>query len=637
VTELVRGQISDRPWGLTFGQLGLRELTGQLTVHAEDGRDYRVAFQHGAVVGASSPQPVDAASRIAMTSGLLSSSQVATVAKQIAATPEIDEIALLASAARLQPEQIAALRRRVIGQRAARTFSVEAGWFVVDDTITIPVAPDAAVDVRAVVLQGARLNLSEQRLVSELRSLGSHFTLGETALAHATWFGLEAPEMPILDELRTGTTVPEIEARHREIDPRTVQAVIYALVACRECQISEPPVIQPVRARSLSAEPVSVSFTRRSGEHAIPASLSASPGAGSLPVSRTSTGKGAMTATPTPPPAAPLATRANTAAEEFRAAAGTPTHRSPVRKAYADDSTPITPRTATPSVAPPARTAAPSEPPRTTTAPSEPPRTTTSPSVAPRTSTPSQPPRTTTSPSVAPRTTTPSVAPPRTVTPLPDEPAKKRQTTAPWPQVKTPPPTREKAPSAPPVITPRTISQSGVVTTGVPAPRTISQSGGMAIPRTLSPGYSEGSDRVSQAIDEAAEAYKRGLEALRANQLPLAVEQLTRATTLNPHEFEHAALLAFAQLLSAAPGERTKLADKTRKMLTRVSQKSRDPIQALVYLAQLEHVLGNDKQAVVHYRAAIAADPAHAQAIAELQQLEDKALEKSGFGLFKKK
>ncbi len=96
-------------------------------------------------------------------------------------------------------------------------------------------------------------------------------------------------------------------------------------------------------------------------------------------------------------------------------------------------------------------------------------------------------------------------------------------------------------------------------------------------------------------------------------------------------------MLAFAQLCAAQPADRPKLADKTRKMLNHASQKSRDPVQAMVYLGQVERMLGNDKQAAIHFRAAITANPEHKQAALELQQIEDKALEKSGFGLFKKK
>jgi hypothetical protein len=543
VAELARGQITDRPWGLTFGQIGLRAVSGQLTVRASDGREYKVAFEEGAIVGATSPQPADAVTRIAMTSGLISSSQVANVARQIAATPEIDEIALLASACRLGPDQVAKLRRRVLMQRAARTFSVEAGSFVLEEDITIPTAPDAAVDVRSVVYQGARLNLSELRLVAELRALGSRFTLGETALEHAEWFGLDAQAMPVLDALRGGTTLPEIEARHREIDPRTVQSVIYALVACREVTATQAGDQSPMADMSVSFKAI--------------------PPAGSGPV--VATAKDSTSPVRVPP--------ANTAEQEFRTASGTSNGPSPARRAYNDDSTPM-------------RTGATNPPPK--------------------------------------RPDSQGGAPPVRTGTMPPPVANR----APAPPANAP---RTKAPSSPP-LRPRSPSEHPVIS------RTASASGGFAIPRTISQGaYSEGSDRVTQSFDEAGAAFKRGIDALQANQLPLAIEQLTRASTLNPHEFEHSAMLAFAQLAHAPQGERAKSADKVRKMLSHASQKSRDPAQALVYLGQLERLLGNDKQAVVHFRAALVARPEHPQAQRELDQIDDKAIEKSGFNLFKKK
>jgi hypothetical protein len=48
VAELARGSTADRPWGRTFATLGLRGVTGQLTVAAE-GRRFLVVFDQGAV------------------------------------------------------------------------------------------------------------------------------------------------------------------------------------------------------------------------------------------------------------------------------------------------------------------------------------------------------------------------------------------------------------------------------------------------------------------------------------------------------------------------------------------------------------------------------------------------------------
>ena len=180
MAQLVRGTIADRPWGRTLAAIGLRGSTGQLTL-VTDSKRYAVVFVGGAVVGAASPLASDAAVRVALTGGLLSSTQVADISRRQAAAPERDEIELIADALRLGPEQALRLRRRVVAQRAARTFSMERGDFVFDDQITVAVVPGSELDIRAVVFLGARQNLSEGRLESELAQLGSWFRLQPSA------------------------------------------------------------------------------------------------------------------------------------------------------------------------------------------------------------------------------------------------------------------------------------------------------------------------------------------------------------------------------------------------------------------------------------------------------------------------
>ncbi|MGN6106148.1 MAG: DUF4388 domain-containing protein, partial [Kofleriaceae bacterium] len=220
---------------MTLGSLGARQCTGQLSLDA-DGKRYGIAFDHGAVVGASSPLASDSAARVALIHHLISPVQIAEITRQQVAHPEREEIEVLAEIAKLNLDQTIRLRRRVIEQRAARSFSIERGGFVVDSHVAIPVITGLAVDVRAVIYLGARMNLSEQRLADELRPLGAHFVLERGAAGELPAFGFTDAEQPILDALRSGTTLPELEARHRELDPRTVQAVVYALVCCGLCK-----------------------------------------------------------------------------------------------------------------------------------------------------------------------------------------------------------------------------------------------------------------------------------------------------------------------------------------------------------------------------------------------------------------
>src|SRR4051812_36058922 len=127
--ELARGSVTDRPWGMTLGALGRRHCTGQLTL-VEGTRTYGIVFDHGAVVGASSPLASDSASRVALLNQLIAPAQLAEVTRRLAAAPDRDEAEIVGEVARLSVDQMVKLRRKVIEHRAARTFSVERGDFV---------------------------------------------------------------------------------------------------------------------------------------------------------------------------------------------------------------------------------------------------------------------------------------------------------------------------------------------------------------------------------------------------------------------------------------------------------------------------------------------------------------------------
>ncbi|HEY6178126.1 MAG TPA: DUF4388 domain-containing protein, partial [Kofleriaceae bacterium] len=254
MAELARGSTADRPWGRTFATLGLRGVTGQLTVAAE-GRRFLVVFDQGAVVAAWSPLASDAAVRVALTSHLVSSSQVPEISRRQAAAPERDEVDLIAELARLGPDHALRLRRRVIAQRAARTFSVNQGEFVVTDEAELHVFAGCELDVRAVVYLGARVNLSEQRLDAELDQLGAWFQLKPGIDDDLPQFGFSDVEQPVVERLRDGGTLADIDGfASTFVDGRTVRAVIYALASCNACEI-EPAPGQPRRQTPSRAVP----------------------------------------------------------------------------------------------------------------------------------------------------------------------------------------------------------------------------------------------------------------------------------------------------------------------------------------------------------------------------------------------
>jgi DnaJ-domain-containing protein 1 len=236
VGDLARGSVTDRPWGRTFATPFLRGLTAQLTVVSE-GKRFAVAFDHGAVVAAASPLAADAAVRVALTGHLVSSTQVPEIARRQAASPSRDEISVIADLARLGPDHALRLRRRVIAQRAARTFSINHGEFVFTDRRELDVTAGCALDVRAVIYMGARANLSENRLSAELAQLGSWFRLPSGVDDDLPQYGFGELEWAVIERLRDGGTLEELEqVTESVVDARTVRAVVYSLAVCNACE-----------------------------------------------------------------------------------------------------------------------------------------------------------------------------------------------------------------------------------------------------------------------------------------------------------------------------------------------------------------------------------------------------------------
>jgi hypothetical protein len=253
----VEGSVTDRPWGITLATLGTERRTGQLTLR-DDGRELRIEFERGLVVGATSPLAVDSASRIALTMKLITPAQASEVKRRGKLARDRDELELIAEVAQLAGEVTARLGEEVVVRCAARTFAIDQGRYVLE-VAAPPAVGRSGVDIRRVVYRGVRMNLSDERLAFDLRQLGTWFVLKPKTVDDLSGFGFTKIEAPILEALRGGTNLASLEARHREIDPRTAQAVIYALAACDAVVCSEPPargvttVPPPTRAVAVAA------------------------------------------------------------------------------------------------------------------------------------------------------------------------------------------------------------------------------------------------------------------------------------------------------------------------------------------------------------------------------------------------
>ncbi len=252
--ELARGAVGDRVWGCTIASFAMRQLTGELAVGA--GSDHvRVVLYNGAVVAAWSSLVADSAARIGMTLNVVTSTQVVQVSKLISAAPERDEIEVIADALRLAPDLAQRLRRRVIAQRAARTFALDRAPYVLDDQIRMAVVPGGELDMRGVLYLGARNYVPAGRLASDVRLLGGRVAFSPELIDDLGQFGFGPDETPVIDALRDGASVDELVADRADYQRRLVEAVTYALAAWMTPQgvdvpIDANPAVEPAASGS---------------------------------------------------------------------------------------------------------------------------------------------------------------------------------------------------------------------------------------------------------------------------------------------------------------------------------------------------------------------------------------------------
>lgn len=647
------GMVTDRPWGIALAELARESFTGTVTVAADD-KAYAISFDLGLVVAATSPLATDAAARVALTNHLISSSQVANIARRIAAEPDRDEVDVLADAAHLTPAQVQTLRTRLVTQRAARTFAIAHGTFSIEDRIAVPAC--SAVDVRAVIYHGARLNLSEQHLTTALRELGSYFVLSpaapEATLEALASYGFGDAEQPILRALATGTTLPELEAAHREVDPRTAQAVVYTLVTTGACAAEQRAAPTPAPASAAMPPPRATAPTE-GATYAISRTVTGAT------ISRTVTDvrTRAASAQPSSPPAVGRAPTGQLVTPQLRAGELEP---------GGDPSPPRTPTEPTVRFRTPS-TGAPPTVPRATTGP-----------VVGRTPTPTP----TTAPRRAPTTSSPAIS--RTVTPV-------KATVG-----RTPTPSLGRAPTgsgarpartstAPAISRTSTVRRTQALIAarallveqgadhfailGVPfgAPSDAVRTAYLNLVRQLHPdklteleitdpgahrlfaqigvafsvltdppkreaylahlseGAPVGGRPRTRTVDElpgtpAAQAYRRGEAALRRDEPLEAVAALRHASQLEPANVDYGAMLGWAVFCAAT--DKVTAAPEARKALERAIQKSAKPLHARFLLGRVERMVGRDKEALRHFEEVVEQMPNHAEAASEIRVIQ---------------
>lgn len=478
--ELQRGTVSDQPWGLTLGALSQRAATGELTI-VDGPLRIVLAIENGRLVAATST-----------------------------------------------------MRAGSLLERATRTFELARGTYTLTDDVTLRRDRNAAIDLRAIVFAGARKYLPDDRLTGEIRQLGSRFTLTAIGVEELPHYALEIPQI-VLDALRDGATLAELEARH--VDGRAVRAAIYALVCCGSAR-----GLLPSRAPTPP-----------------PAARTTTPG-------RTPTPPGAAR-TPTPP-----------------GPARAPTPPGPAR-------TPTPPgsaRTITPDTA------------RTTTAPDTP-RTIAAASTSANDS----------GASVVARISTVNIAR------VPTAPGAARTPTPPESRTTTSRPTIEDLQSRVPTTHDRPpLPTDDLVPDTIREPRTPTAAS-VGRTRTRATPFQTGNTGPL-----AAGAAARAKEHLAAGEPELAIREAVAAMLLVPESADYQALHAWATFSAAK--DKPAAADDARATLEKASHHAVAPHEVRLLLARLERAVGREREALRHLRAIVERVPDHAEAVAELRELEEQ-------------
>jgi len=610
VGELARGTVLDRPWGQTLAALASRGLSGEVTV-ISDGKPYLVAFYQGIVVAASSPLGSDAAVRVALTGHLVSSTQVADIVRRQAAAPRREEIEVLAEAARLAPDQELRLRRRVIAQRAARTFSLDRGDFIVDDTISLPVIEGSALDIRTVVYLGAKQYLSEGRLNAELGQLGDWFQIKPEAIEDLPQFGFGDPEQAVVEPLIHGAAVVDLE--RPDLDQRMVRAVVYALVCCNMC-VTEPQAHAPQRARAPARAP-----TPTPTPTPTPSTRPAPS-----PRQRPQDSLDSPTVRRAEVPDAPTERRPSE-------------RRSPERASTeADPPTQARPERASTEADPPTQ----ARPERASTALD-------APTAIGRKKPPSQSPTERRKGDVQTLAVEELIKSKLAVLDRhPDHYALIGVA-----REATPAQIRGAYFALARQLHPDRLSALGIGDDERRAQRlfaelntafailseptrraeytSLLQRGGSAVVRAEQAKAEE----LTQRVIDSEEAFRKGESALRRDQIEMAIRELSRAIELNPEEADYHATLAWAQFCGAP--DKMAAAAPTRKSLDRAIKMSPQAVTARFYLGRVERMLGKDQEALRHFREVLEAMPHHVEAGSEVRALESRlGGDKGGGGLF---
>ena len=235
VAVVASGNVAERPLPHTIYAIAAKRFTGQLTL-VQGGRTYDVGWRQGYAVCARSSDPGDTVGRIALTAGLVSSTQLGMALRTHRDQPERPLIEILAEAAALTDDHQRALTTKAFAQAAVRPFALHEATFTLDDELSVPVADGTGpIDPRWLIFHGLRTQYGTEHLRKELAPVATHtLTLTNAKDPGIQAFGLDDASTRLVHALQQSPrSIDELVAMEPRVPEATPLALAYALLVTK--------------------------------------------------------------------------------------------------------------------------------------------------------------------------------------------------------------------------------------------------------------------------------------------------------------------------------------------------------------------------------------------------------------------
>ena len=246
MTQIASGNVADRPFARTVFTIARKRFTGDFVL-THRGRTYTTTWHQGFVIAAESPAPGDTVARIALSAGLINSTQLSQALRDLATDKSKSQMDTIVKIANLSQDQVVQIKQQVLAIQSLRMFALETASFVLEDVSSLRAEDDVIpIDPRWLVYHGLATHYSEERLAKELNPKRfGQFRLNPAVEPALSAYGLSREQHQGVLELKEhAKTVEEFAASVPSSDHQRILALIYALAATSALEIVDAPPVQ---------------------------------------------------------------------------------------------------------------------------------------------------------------------------------------------------------------------------------------------------------------------------------------------------------------------------------------------------------------------------------------------------------